>query len=208
MPTTARQAAAYYARKRRRGRADPIAELFATLNLGVAAASVDTNAVFPDRTRPLTFATAILVTGASAAGIIFEFGDDTTGTKLAVSGGSIYAAAGGASEAADTGVAGDAALAALGVAGSRLALVLAIKPAQGQARLWVNGALTLRMNAPSDTAMLGGVWTSTNAGAVGAAHAGGASTQRNGVAINGAPTDFSLVEPVRVAVGMTPRQFD
>ena len=207
MPTIARRVAAHIARKRRRERADPFAGLWASHNLGVEAEDVATDDVFPDRVSAVTFAVSLTVTGEAAEGIVFTFGDTTSGVKLAVAGGTLYFAAGDATPDDDAGVDGEAELPSLDVVGAVLHIVAAVRPASGQARVWVNGALVMRLNAPDATAMLDGTWANDGDGAVGAAEPTGGSTQRIGATINGAPTDFVLSRPLRVARGMTPRQF-
>lgn len=198
----------YYAREHRRARHDPLRGLTLTHDFGVSTATVDTNGVFPDRTRPITFGTLIEVTGASPSGIICEFGSSTNGLKLAIGSGKLYFAAGNGTGSTNDGVDGEITVAALGTVSARFSVRAAVLPSNGKARIWVEGDLVLRLDAASDTAMLNGVWADDSDGAVGAGHAGGSSTQRLPETVNGAPNDFALVEPFRVAQGQLPRQFD
>lgn len=197
------QAVYYFARERRGSLDDPVEKLFRTHGpLGVNVASVDTGTIFPSRVLPITFATTILTSGVAASGIVFEFGDSTTGLKLAVDSGSIYVAAGDA--AGNDGIAGSVIVPAVSVSGAKLELRLAIRPGSGEVRLFIDGDHALRLvTAAADMA---NGWASTAAGAIGAAQQG-TSTQR-GQTINGAPSDFALVESLSVYQNQIPRQFD
>ena len=207
MAAPTRQASLYERRRRRLALQDPARGLSRTHSFGVVAASVDTDARFPSRTAPITFATTIEVTGVSAEGVILEFGGGTSGTKLAVSGGEVYAAAGNVVNASMDGVDGTLALDALGSVGARIRLVLAIKPAAGRARLFVNGTLALRLQQSTPEAFLNGVWADASDGSVGAAAAGTSTNRGLAGTINGAPSDFAVVAPVTAYQGQVPRQF-
>lgn len=202
----AREIALNRERRARRGRADPAYGLYRDAEFAIGATDIDTDGVFGDRDQPITFATAIEITGASAAGIIFEFGDDTTGAKLAITGGDLVFAAGNSLDADDGGVDDSATIAALGVTGARLRVAAAINPGSGVVRVWVNGEAVIR--AAAVTAFTSGIWSSANLGSFAAAHSGSASTQRGVVAtVNGAPSDFKVTETLSAYIGQLPRQF-
>lgn len=206
-PPMTLEAALFHAREKRRGRLDPFFNLQRTHLFGVTESDIDTDGVFGARNRPITFRTAIRITGAAASGLVFEFGDDTAGAKLGVDSGTFYLAAGNADELQTDGVDGSVVNARLDENGALLRLTVAIDPGDGKVRLWVDDNIVLRLNGGE--AFASGVWTSTNNGSIGAAHAGAASTQRFAPpTINGAPSDFDMVAPFEVAVGQLPRQFD
>lgn len=206
----ARGQAAYFAsRERTRSLRDPSRDLHVTHRLGVSASDIDTDGIFGARTQLVTFATTVEITGESASGIICEFGGTTSGVKLAIDGGELYAAAGNVDEAESDGIDASVEIAALAVTGARLRLVFAINPGAGLARVWANGSLVARVGQASPEVFLDGVWSDDNLGSVGAAHSGSASINRNlGSPINGAPSDFALVAPFLVFSGQVPRQFD
>lgn len=194
------------ARKRRLRKRRPGSGLHQTHRFAIGATDIDTDADFGARTSPIAFATEIEITDTSAAGIIFEFGDDTTGTKLAISGGDLVFAAGNSTDSHDGGVDASATIAALGVAGFRFRITAAINPGAGLVRVWVNGDVVIR--AAAVTAFTSNLWTSANNGSFAAAHSGSASTQRGVVSgINGAPSEFRAIAPLRVYRGQIPRQF-
>ena len=174
----------------------PERTLYRTVTIPAGTASVDTGAVFPVRTGALVLATAIHITGGSAAGIVWEFGDNTTGAKLGISGGSLFLAAGAAS--GDAGVDLEIEADAFAASGYRASLVVELNPGRGLAIVTINGSRAGRVVSPDPWAS----WASSNAGAVGAAHAGSASTQR-GQAINGAPSQFALTAPLSVCMGQS-----
>lgn len=179
-----------------------------THNLGILDAAAVTDDLFPDREQEITFGVSLETTGLSAIGIVFEFGSATAGAKLAVGSGKLYLAAGNATPASNTGVDGEVALDTLGIVGGLTHVVVALRPASGQARLWVAGELVLRLDAPSSTPMLNDVWADADNGAVGADAAGTGSTQRTPETVNSAPVDFILSEVLRVAQGQVPVHFD
>lgn len=198
----------YHARSRSRSFRDPAKGLSRTHRfVGAAAMAVtpiDTDAVFPSRTTSITFVTEIEITGAAEAGIVFEFGDSTTGIKLAISAGSIFVAAGDVADVLDVsaGADGSVALAALGSIGARVQLTVAVNPGTGQVRVWADDNVVIRANAPQQ--MFNG-WAAIEDGAFAAAQVT-SSTQR-GQAINGAPTNFDVVRPLDVFQGQLPRNF-
>lgn len=200
-----KQAIHFYARSRTRSFREPALGLFKTHQftgaVTIPIATIDTSASFPDLDRPITLTTEIEITGASAAGIVWEFGSSAQGAKLAIDSGSLFLAAG--DDAGADGVDGSIAIAALGVTGARLLLTVAINPGKGQARLWIDDQTALRLNGDP---MLTNSWTDIGDGALASAQAG-TSTQR-GQTINGAPVDFLLTRPLDVFQGQIPRQFD
>ena len=198
------QAAYFRARSRTRSFRDPAKGLFRTHRLTGAAAipiaTIDTDAIFPSRDRPITFVAEVGITGAAAAGIIWEFGDSTTGAKLAISAGSLFIAAGAA--AGNAGADDSIAIAALGEIGAGLLITVAINPGNGKVRVWIDDDVVIRANGVSQ--MTNG-WTAIENGALASAHAT-SSTQR-GQAINTAPADFILTRPLDAFQGQLPRQF-
>lgn len=192
-----------YLRRQSLARRDLLRGLYWTHSLDGPSTTLDTDDLFPDLTRPITFGTRIRVSGASATGIVFEFGDTTTGTKLGVSGGSLYLAAGSAGTAAD-GVDDSVALDALGVSGATLDIVVAINPALGRAWLWVDGDRKMRLTSTSGD-FTNDRWAAAGStGSLGDEDSADGSTQRPGATINGAPSDFDVVAPLIVAVGQLP----
>ena len=201
------QAGYFYARARTRSFRDVSRELFRTHDFGVEAATVSTAAVFPSaiRSAPVTFSTTIEITGAAAAGLICEFGDNTNGLKIQIAAGNTFGAcAGNATAASVDGVDATQIIAGLGEIGSRHHIVVAVNPGNGKLRAWVNGVITLRAQAATPP-LLGTQWSSDADGSVGAAQAT-SSTLR--LAETTAPTDFALVAPFRVFARQLPRHFD
>lgn len=194
----------FYSRERTRSLRDPTKNLFRTHLFGVQETVVDTDGVFGTRDRLITFGTSIAVDSLTApAGIIMEFGSSSVGTKLALSGTTLFVAAGNAT--GTDGVDDSVSLASLGEVGAIHDLVLAISPGDGKIRLFVNGDIVIRLEGGEQ--FVSGVWTDAEDGAIGSAQAGGSSTQR-GQTINGTPVDFSLIQRMKVFQGQLPRQFD
>lgn len=200
------QAIYFYSRSRTRSFREPSNGLFRTHRFSgavtIPVSTIVTSVSFPDLDRLITLSAEIEVSGASASGIIWEFGSSTQGAKLAIDSGSIFLSAGDVSGSG--GVDGSVAVAALGITEARMLLTVAINPGKGQARLWIDDQIALRLNSVS--AMLDNSWTDSADGALLSAQSG-TSTQR-GQAINGAPVDFFGVRPLDVFQGQIPRQFD
>lgn len=197
------QAGYYHARSRSRSFRDPAKGLSRThrfVGAAMAVTPIDTDGVFPSRAVAVTFVTEIEITGAAEAGIVFEFGDSTTGIKLAISAGSIFIAAGDA--VGNAGADGSVALTALGSVGARVQLTVAVNPGTGQVRVWADGDVVIRANA---VAQMTNGWAAIEDGAFAAAQVT-SSTQR-GQAINGAPVNFDVVRPLDVFIGQLPRNF-
>jgi len=135
------QAVRFHARERRLSLAG-VPELHRTHRIygvtGMAVASIDTGAVFPNRTSPITFRTAIRITENTGEhrGLVFEFGDATTGAALWIGDETIGFHAGddgttdGATALFDNG-------AELPV-GLELELIAAIRPGDGRVRLFAS----------------------------------------------------------------------
>ena len=201
-------------RKRRRlnlARRDPSRTMHATHDLGVEEATVDTSAVFPASVRggPITFTTRIRLLGTGVpSGVVFEFGDSTTGIKLAlglvIASRTIQAIAGdGVDPDGSAGIISvPAVLTSTDVVDVRT--VLSVHPGAGRMKLWFGSDVA--QGQSGNVPLTGGLWSSDADGSVGTAHNG---TSINGVAgdINGAPEHFSIVEPVRAFAGSLPRSF-
>lgn len=200
------QAVFFYARSRTRSFREPSNGLFKTHRftgaITIPIATIVTNDVFPDLDRVITLSTEIEISGASASGIVWEFGSSTQGAKLAIDSGSIFLSAGDVS--GNGGVDGSVSIAALGITEARMLLTVAINPGKGQARLWIDDQVALRLDSVSG--MLNNSWTDSEDGALLSAQSG-TSTQR-GQTINGAPVDFFGVRPLDVFQSQIPRQFD
>lgn len=198
------QAALFHTRESTRGRRDPTKELFRTALLGVQDAAVDTGAFFPDRDRPVTFATEIETSGATPSGNIFEFGDSTSGIQLGLNDDTLSFAAGNGAAGTD-GIDDSIIVPSLAIVGARHHLVVAVNPGQGKGRVWINGILALRVQNDPAVALLNGVWASNAMGAIADAQNG---TSNLRVTDNAAPSNFALVKPFTVFMGQVPRQFD
>ena len=164
-------------------------------------------AVFPAATlaRPITFHTEIEITGAAAEGVIFEFGNSTTGIKCWLEGGDTLAvAAGDGTTSSNTGA--DAAVVIDAIAdGSRFDIVVAANPGAGALRLWADGQLIIRET--SSQPWTSNTWAAAADGSVGQAE-NGTSNSRSTVDITTAPNDFAVVRSLEAFVGQLPRFFN
>lgn len=199
--TGPQQAAYFHSRERRRSLAG-VLELFRTHVFAIPTASVAV-AAFPDpnRDRPFTIRTAVQITGAAAAGLIFEFGDATTAMALFLSGGQVLTA-----RAGDAG-ASDRALASWDFGdtfpdGMTLDIVVAVRPGDGRIRIWVGGNEVARATATNGK--LDNGWAAASTGAFAAAAQGALPAD---VTETGAPSDFLVITPLSAYVGQVPRHF-
>ena len=201
LDTEQEQALAFAHRARSRSFRDPTKEIFRTHRLGIEEASVDTGAFFPDRARPITFATAIEITGATPSGFIFEFGSSTTGFSLGIASPTQI----GFNVGDVVGSGGDGALATvpgLNAPGNVIHLVAAIHPGLGKAQLFVDGDILIRLNSDP----MPNAWSSAAAGSIGSAP-NGTANERSGP-LGAAPTDFQLVKILDAYQGNIPRHFE
>lgn len=186
-PLGAREHAAHYhARRRTRSHRDITRGLSRTHDLGIGPANYVTEAIFPVRTRPITFVTAIEITGANADGIFMTFGDSTGKIRCSIKNRKLMVVArnaisGTASHSTPT-------VSAFGDVGAQIGIALAINPGAATIRGWVNGDLMLRLTISSG--FHDGEWCGPGDGA-----------------ITDTMTDFALVEPVSAFLGQLPRQF-
>jgi len=136
--TEHQQAAFFHSRERRRSLAG-IPELYRTHRVfggGVMeVASLDTAALFPDRSRPITFQTAIEITGGAPSATVFSLGTAT----LTVSGSQITFTFGALTATFDNTV-------VLPI-GLQLDLTVSVNPGAGIARLWGNGQELARVSS-------------------------------------------------------------
>jgi len=190
----------FHARERRKSQYDPSFELSRTHQFAYNATSILTGTVFPDRTKPVTFAMTVKRTAASPTGIILEFGDATTGLAIwfAVADGKIYAAAGDAVAADGVTLAGTAP-----PQGQEIRIVFSMIPASGKARLWINGQLVAAGEASGGS--FPNAWADTGNGAVGAVET--AVTTRVPVADRVTLANAVILSPVNVFQNQRPRQF-
>lgn len=203
------QAVYFHSRERRRSLAG-IPELYRTAQhfggTAMAVASLDTDALFPDLTLPITFKTAITITDnvGQHRGLVFEFGDAAIGAALWVGDETIGFHAG-----EDSTVNGATALfdnsAELPIGWSP-EIVVSIRPGDGRIRMWANGNELARATASSDTFGVAGAWTAASEGSFAAA-AQGAVVPDVPAASQGAPDGFTVVEPLSVFNGQVPRHF-
>jgi hypothetical protein len=174
-------------------------DLFQTMQIPIPTATVS-NARFPDRDVPITFWTAIRITDAAPAGLIFEVGDGATALAAWVDGNELIVRAGNA-------LAADRALAVFDNTvdlplGVKLDLVFAVRPGDGRVRVWGNGKEIARDTAANGQLPLG--WASASDGAFAAAATGALPAD---VTQTGAPSNFDVILPLSVYVGSVPRHF-
>jgi len=192
--------------KRSRSFRDVAKGMHRTHRLGISGAIATTSFPAATLSRPITFQTQIEVTGLAAEGIVFEFGDSTTGVKVWLEGAdTIAAAAGDGGGASNTGTDGNVIIAALGDVGFRADIVAAFSPGEGAMRVWVNGQLVIRL--ASNNPWTSNSWAASSAGVVGGIQ-NGTSNSRSAVNINTAPVDFAIVRQLEAFVGQLPKQFD
>ena len=212
----------FHARERRKSLYDPSYELLRTHQFAYNATGLVTGTVFPDRTKPITFAVTTKVTDASPTGIILEFGSAADGVAIwyAVSDGKIYAAAGNSADKAPdtywvdgdiTFIDGDTTWYSGGDEGLTLAgeapplgqitrIVFSVIPGSGKGRLWVNGKLVAAGNTTGMTA-----WADTGNGAIGAVE--GTETTRVSAADRVTLANAAIISPANVFHNQRPRQF-
>lgn len=155
---------------------------------------------FPDRDLLFAFWTAVRITGATPAGLIFELGDATTAIAAWIDGGDISFRAGDA-------LAADRALATFTQGpplpnGLELDLVFAVRPGDGRVRIWGNGTEIAR-----DTAANGQLPNGFAAASNGAFAAAAVGALPADVTQTGAPSDFDVIQPLSVFRGQVPRHF-
>lgn len=169
-------------------------------------ASIATGTIFPSRTTPITFKTAIEITDNAGEhrGLILELGDAAIGVGLWVGDQTIGIHAG-----EDGTVNGATALFDNGSelpVGLLLDLVIGVRPGDGLIRLWANGAEIARGVSSSGGFGVAGEWSAAAAGSFAAA-AQGDVVPDVPAASQGAPAGFVVIEPLSVYVGQVPRHF-
>lgn len=192
-------------REKTRQRRNLVSGLFRTHLLGPAPQNFVTATLFPSSTvpptleRPCTFVVDVLITGASADGVVIEMGSSTHGMAITLGAGVIYGAAGGAgAEVAN----GAHATFTPGV-GRRLQVGLAVIPGPGVGTvyLFIDGKLVSKVQSTS---------TNFTGNAIADVLSDGAIAQVNGtltgrVPAVTVPTNFQIVSPVSIYVGQIPR---
>lgn len=196
--TDLNQALRFHSRERRRSLAG-VPELFRTLLLPIPTAAIPVGS-FPVRDVLVTFWTAIRITGATPAGLIFEVGDGTTAIAAWLNDTDIQLRAGG-SAAADRGLATFDNTVSLPDT-LELDLVFAVRPGDGRVRIWGNGNEIARDTASGGEFPAG--WAADSLGAFAAAANGALPAD---VLQTGAPSDFDVIQPLSVFVGQVPRHF-
>lgn len=200
------QASLFHARERRRSLAG-VPELFRSHQIfggtAMPVASIDTGAIFPSRSGLVTFKTAIRITENSGEhrGLVFEFGDSATGVALWIGDETIGFHAGDDGDAD-----GATALYDLGAelpVGAEYSLTAAVRSGDGRVRLWANGTEIARATATNESIA---AWAADSAGSFAAA-AQGTVVADVPVASQGAPTGFTVIEPLSVYVNQIPRHF-
>ena len=163
--------------------------------------AVDPSVVFAgNELTPVTFKTAIRVTGATPAGNVFEFASTARGVALSILGRFIGFVAGGLTTEQSLALFDNGSNLPTGL---ELDLVAAVDPGTGRTRLWANGQEIARAAASGGDLGIG--WGGVGLGSVATAANG---TTHNAVASGaGTPTDFDVIEPLSVYMGQTPRQF-
>ena len=195
---------------RRRQSLAGVPEMFRTHQIfgGIvmAVADIDTGAIFPSRTSPITFRTAIEITANAGVhkGLVFEFSGSDIGATLWVGDQTIGFHAG-----EDGTVNGATALfdntLELPV-GLSMDLVVSIRPGDGRVRMWGNGKELARETASSNTFGAAKAWAEDANGSF-AATAQGTIVVDVPAASQIAPDGFTVVEPLSVYVGQVPRHF-
>ena len=187
-----------------------VPEMFRTMQIfggtAMAVADIDTGAIFPSRTTPITFRTAIEITANAGVhkGLVFEFSGSDIGAALWIGDQTIGFHAG-----EDGTVNGATALfdntAELPV-GLLMDLVVAIRPGDGRVRMWGNGTELARAVASSNTFGVAGTWAEDSNGSFAAAPQGTIIVDVP-AASQVAPGGFTVIEPLSVYVGQVPRHF-
>jgi hypothetical protein len=195
---------------RRRQSLAGIPEMFRTHQIFggtvMAVADIDTGAIFPSRTSPITFRTAIEITANAGVhkGLVFEFSGADIGAALWVGDQTIGFHAG-----EDGTVNGATALFDNTVelpVGLLMDLVVAIRPGDGRVRMWGNGQELARAVASSDTFGAAKAWAEDSNGSFAAAVQGTVVVDvPAGSQI--APDGFTVIEPLSIYVGQVPRHF-
>ena len=195
------QAVLFHGRERRKSLAG-VPELLRSLRLGAIPTTPVLSASFPVRTVPVTFWTAIRITGATPTGLIFELGDGTTAIAAWVNDTEISFRAGG-SAAADRGIATFDNTVSLPNT-LELDLVFSVRPGDGRVRIWGNGEEIARGVASGGQFPSSGLWAAASNGAFAAAAVGALPAD---VLQTGAPTNFEVIQPLSVYMGTVPRHF-
>lgn len=196
-----------YHRSRARVRAlrDLTKGMFRTHRFEVGAAdTVVINDLFPDRDLPITFITSFRITGATPAGLIFEFSDSTDGGLVAWVDGTTLGVQVGASEGTPWTDSINVQHTIASDVGAEFDLAVAVLPVHQQLFVWVNGERVDTHLRNSGGTFPNGTWAPASGGAFAAIVNGTASA---GATQTGAPTDFEVYEPLSIYQGQKPRHF-
>ncbi len=195
---------------RRRQSLAGVPEMFRTMQIfggtDMALADIDTGGIFPSRTTPITFRTAIEITDNAGVhkGLVFEFSGAAIGAALWIGDQTIGFHAG-----EDGTVNGATALfdnTAELPAGLLMDLVVAIRPGDGRVRMWGNGKELARAVASSNTFGAAKAWAEDSNGSFAATVQGTIIVDVPAVS-QIAPNGFTVIEPLSVYVGQVPRHF-
>ena len=187
-----------------------VPEMFRTAQIfggtSMAVADIDTGVIFPSRTVPITFRTAIEITVNAGVhkGLVFEFSGSDIGAALWIGDQTIGFHAG-----EDGTVNGATALFDNTVelpAGLLMDLVIAVRPGDGRVRMWGNGKELARAVASSNTFGAAKAWAEDSNGSFAAAVQGTVIVDVP-AASQIAPDGFTVIDPLSVYVGQVPRHF-
>jgi hypothetical protein len=142
---------------RRKSVYDPEFRMGRTHSFPAGTANIPTGDAFPERTHPITFSCHIKITSATPAGVVFEFGSATTGAAMWIAAADRKLMAAVGDDVTLTGP--------VCIDGQELRVVLACIPANGKARLWVNGRLVASGQAAG--LVLPNGWSDSGIGSVG-----------------------------------------
>ncbi len=204
---TQQQAVHFHSRERRRSLAG-IPELFRTHRFAgttsMAVASIASSTIFPDAVNigDVTFKTVIEIANNADArsGLIFEFSDAAGGIALFLTDTTLVARAGSVSAAEIATAAFDNSV--QWPATLQLELVVAVRPGLGLLGIFTNGALAIRdQSSGGDLGSVG--WVS---GAEGSFAAAADTAVPADVSVDTAPANFSVIKPLSIFVGQSPRQ--
>jgi len=201
MTAAQRQAALYRFRERRAAGAGfpALHQTHKFVGDGVLPVTgLDTGAIFPDRERPITIVTSLIITANAGVhrGLIFEFGSSTRGLAAWVGDQTIGFTAGGMGDHAATALYD---LAAELPVGREFLLWLSVNPGTGTVWIHDHGNLLAKGQAVNASFGVGG-WSDGGLGSFASAKNG---TVAPGVPVasDQAPAGFAMRSPLRAYLG-------
>lgn len=201
-----REHAIYFYSRERRLSLEGVPKLFRTHRFfdeaggQMALAPIPTTTVFPSRSAPVTFKTAVRIADNvdPRAGLIFEFGGNLRMVALWLDNQTLGFRAGGSVAGEFSSVVYDNG--EQWPAGLELDIVAGVRPNSGQIQVWLNGLSIIKSSAASGN--FNGEWAGTGDGAFATAAQGALPSD---VTQSGAPTNFEVVEPLSVYLRQFPR---